>query len=172
MLAAALAASLAALLPQAARLDPKACMGTWYVQYQKPALAFLEKGATNGVEEYCLDQGGDGFSVTYSFNREGAADDEVTTVRQRGWFKSETGTEWQVAPVVGGVCPPFVRLPFIIIDCDPDSHMVCSGGLTSWLYCMSRARKPDKRLAEMLLSKVEEAGFDMSAVEPMIHDQT
>ena len=32
--------------------DPRACMGTWYVQRQIPALAFLEAGARNGAEQY------------------------------------------------------------------------------------------------------------------------
>ena len=160
----------AVLIPQASKLDPKACMGTWYVQHQKPALAFLESGGRNGVELYEWESEKDRFSVAYSFNRKDAADDQLTTVRQRGWVKSETGTEWRVAPLIAGKCPPLVRLPFVIIDCDPESHMVCSGGLKSWMYLMTRDRKPDGALVDALLSKVEAAGFDMSAVELMVHD--
>ena len=155
----------AALLPQSAKLDPKACMGTWYVQHQKPALKFLESGARNGKEVYTWNDDTDGFSVEYTLNRKDAPDDKITTVRQRGWVKSNA--EWQVAPVIGGFRPPLVRLPFIILDCEPDSHMVCSGGLESWMYLMTREQQPDAALVDSLLSKVRAAGFDMAAVEPM-----
>ena len=169
LLAATFAAShAAALVPQASPLNAKECMGTWYVQHQKPALAVLESGGRNGIEEYTWDDAEDRFSVTYSFNRKGAADDQLTTVNQRGWVEADT--EWRVAPLIGGRTPPFVRLPFIIIDCDPETHMVCSGGLSSWMYLMTRERQPDAALVDSLLTKVQAAGFDMSKVEPMVHD--
>ena len=156
-----------ALTPCGTAVDPKACMGTWYVQRQIPALALLERGARNGVETYEWDDAKDRFSVSYAFNRRGK--EGTTTVRQRGWVASESGTTWQVAPLLGGFCPP-VRLPFVLLDVKPASHMVCSGGLESWLYVMTRERQPDEALLDRLLGSVEQAGFDMSKVEPVEHD--
>ena len=144
-------------------------MGTWYVQHQKPALAILESGGRNGVEKYQYDEANNRFSVEYTFNRKGASDDKYTTVRQRGWVKEEGGAEWEVAPRVGGFCPP-VRLPFVILDLDPESHMICTGGLESWMYLMTRERQPSTALLDSLLAKVEANGFDMAKVEAMTQD--
>ena len=160
------------LSPLDATIEPRSCMGTWYVQRQIPALSFLEAGARNGVEQYSWRDDADGlggFSVTYTLNRRGAPDDKVTTVRQRGWVASAAGTEWEVAPLLpGGICPP-VRLPFVILALEPESHMVCSGGLDSWMYVMTRERQPDGALLESLMATVREAGFDMEKVLPMEH---
>ena len=149
-------------------IDPKLCMGTWYVQRQKPALGLLENGARNGVEQYDYDGEGDGFSVQYTLNRKGAGD-AVTTVRQRGRFASEKGTRWEVAPLIGRWKPP-LRLPFVILDVDPDRYMVCTGGLKSWMYVMTRERQPDPSLIKACMATVEAAGFDMSKVQVMEHD--
>lgn len=154
--------------PMEGKVDPKRLMGTWYVQRQKPALGLLENGARNGVEKYELNDDGS-FAVEYTLNRKNADKDAVTTVRQRGWFASERGTQWEVAPVIGSFRPP-VRLPFIILDADPKTFMVCTGGLKSWMYVMTRERKPDAALVDACLATVAAAGFDMSRVQIMEHD--
>ena len=162
-------ASAALLQPFGASVDAKTLMGTWYVQYQKPALAILESGGRNGIEKYVWDEANGGrFSVEYSFNRKGAGRDKITTVRQRGWPK-EGGAEWEVAPVVGGFCAP-VRLPFVILDVDAASHMICTGGLDAWMYVMTRERQPSEALLDSLRAKVEANGFDMGLVEVMEQD--
>lgn len=157
------------LKPMDGEVDPKACMGTWYVHHQIPALAFLEAGGRNGIEKYTWDEDNNRFSVEYSFNRKGSPADAITTVRQRGWVANDEGTQWRVAPMIGGFVPP-VRLPFIMIDVEPASHMLCTGGLGSWLYVMTRERKPDRALLQELLRRVESVGFDMAKVLPVEHD--
>ena len=142
--------------------------GTWYVQRQIPALAVLESGGRNGVEQYDWDAAEERFSVLYTFNRRDALDDQLTTVRQRGWVASELGTRWEVAPLVAGLCPP-LRLPFVIIDVEPASYMVCTGGLKSWMYVLTRERKPQSALMEQCLGTVKMAGFDMTKVESVEH---
>lgn len=143
-------------------------MGKWYVQRQIPALALLEGGARNGVEQYEWDESAGRFDVCYTFNRRGAADEDVTTVRQRGWVASEQGTQWVVAPVLGGFCPP-VRLPFTILDVDPNVGMVCAGGLDSWMYVLTREKRPAGALVEALLATAVAAGFDMVKVSTVEH---
>ena len=165
-----------AVVMAAAVDDPRACMGTWYVQQQVPALAFLEAGARNGVEQYewdeSLAEAGGGFSVTYTFNRAGAAEDDLTTVRQRGWVSGgEQGAGWKVAPLLGGFCPP-VRLPFIILDVEPSAHLVCTGGAGSWMYVMTRERRPAPGVVEALLAKLEATGVDVAKLMPMEHTGT
>lgn len=162
------ACSAAMLSPLDATIEPRACMGTWYVQRQIPALALLEDGARNGVEQYEWDEATGSFSVCYTFNRRGKPDDDVTTVRQRGWVASEQGTLWQVAPVLGGFCPP-VRLPFVIIDVDPAAGMVCAGGLDSWMYVLTREKRPDGALIDPLLATAAAAGLDMAKVSTVQH---
>ena len=151
-----------------ATIEPRSCMGTWYVQRQIPALALLEGGARNGVERYEWDDATSSFSVCYTFNRRGKADEDVTTVRQRGWVASEQGTQWQVAPLLGGFCPP-VRLPFVILDVDPAAGMVCSGGLDSWMYVLTREKRPDGALVDALLATAAAAGIDMAKVSTVEH---
>lgn len=138
-------------------------MGTWFVQRQVPALAALEAGARSGVEKYEWDDADNCISVQYTFNRAKASDDDVTTVQQRGWVVSEQGTEWAVSPKVGPFFLP-ARLPFIIVDVDPEAYMICSGGLDSWMYVMTRDKQPGEALLDACMSTVEAAGFDMSKV--------
>ena len=159
--------------PLDATIQPKDCMGTWYVQHQVPALAFLEGGARNGMELYEWNSEADGgdFSVRYTFNRKDAAPDAITTVRQRGWVASDKGTSWKVAPWLGKFYAP-VRLPFIMLDVDPAKYMVCTGGLKSWMYLMTRERQPDAAVLDACLATVEAAGFDMSKVMRMEQDAT
>ena len=82
------------LKPLDKTIDPLSCMGTWYVQRQVPALAILEAGARNGVERYSYDPENERIDVRYTFNRRDAPDDAVTTVRQRGWVKSDRGCSY------------------------------------------------------------------------------
>ena len=115
--------------------------------------------------------GGGSFSVRYTFNRAGAADDEPTVVRQRGWVPGGQGARWAVAPLLGGFCPP-VRLPFIILDVEPSSHMVCTGGAGSWMYLMSRERLPDPGLVQTLLARLEADGVNVAKLMPVEHTAT
>jgi lipocalin len=154
------------LQPLDATIDPRRCMGTWYVQWQVPALAFLEAGASDGTELYTWDEAKDRFDVRYTFRRKDAADDQITTVRQTGWV--EEGTRWKVAPKVGPLGLP-VRLPFLILDVDPEQYMVCSGGLSSWMYVMTREKQPPGELLDACLATVAKAGFDMDTVLRMEH---
>lgn len=149
------------------KFAPEECMGTWHVQRQIPAVPFLEAGGRNGIEQYDYEEGADHFSVRYTFNRKGDADDELTTIRQRGWL-SDKWDQWEVAPWLGKFFLPF-RLPFIIIDADPSSHMICTGGLKSWMYVMTRDRQPSSALIDSCMAKVEAAGFDMSKVLVVDH---
>ena len=110
--------------------------------------------------------------MRYSFNRAGAADDEVTSVRQRGWVAGgEQGAGWRVAPLLGGFCPP-VRLPFIILDVEPSAHLVCTGGAGSWMYVMTRERRPAAGVVEALLAKLAASGVDVSKLVPKEHTGT
>ena len=152
----------AKLVPLQTKIDPLKCMGTWYVQRQIPALSFLEAGASNGMERYEFDAELQRFSVEYTFNRRGA-EDKTTTIRQVGRFVSELGTQWAVAPKIGKVALP-VNLPFVIVDVDPSSHMLCSGGLDSWMYLMTRQTQPSDMLIQTCLAKAAAAGFNMGKV--------
>ena len=78
-------------------------------------------------------------------------------------FVSELGTQWAVAPKIGKVALP-VNLPFVIVDVDPSSHMLCSGGLDSWMYLMTRQTQPSDMLIQTCLAKAAAAGFDMGKV--------
>ena len=48
--------------------------------------------------------------------------------------------------------------------------MVCTGGLRSWMYVMTRAREPEPDVVEACLRVVESAGFDMNKVSVVPHD--
>jgi len=156
----------ASLAPLKAELDPLECMGTWYVQRQIPAVGFLEAGARNGVEQYTWDAAAQRFSVKYEFNRQGASDEQITTIRQLGWPTSENG-RWAVSPLLLKNLGLPVRLPFIILDADPATHLVCTGGRRSWMYILTRERQPNPALLTRCLEQVEAAGFDMSKVLTM-----
>ena len=93
-------------------------------------------------------------------------------MRQRGWVAGgEQGAGWRVAPLLGGFCPP-VRLPFLILDVEPSAHLVCTGGAGSWMYVMTRERRPAPGVVEALLAKLAASGVDVSKLMPMEHTGT
>ena len=68
-------------------------------------------------------------------------------------------------------CPP-IRLPFIILDVEPRSHLVCTGGAGSWMYVMTRERRPAPGMVEALLAKLAATGVDVAKLMPMEHTGT
>jgi lipocalin len=53
---------------------------------------------------------------------------------------------------------------------DPDAYMVATGGLSSWMYVLTRERQPASALLDTCLATVAAAGFDMSKVQRVEHD--
>lgn len=160
--------------PVAKTIDPKRCMGSWYVQRQIPAVAFLEKGAHNGCEHYEWDEKKQRVSVAYSFNK-GSVDGPLKQVFQRGWVQSVSGTTWSVKPYLAlGLYAPF-RLPYYIIDIDDSEYSYMTAAAPAlgkhWLYLMTRQPHPEKATIDAMLSEVSRRGFDMDKVEVVPHKE-
>jgi len=151
-------------------IDPQRCMGTWYVQRAIPAVKFLEKDARNGKEEYSWDKQKNRIDVKYTFNA-GSLNGPLRTVRQVGWVTNKKGTKWAVSPRIGGIRFPF-KLPYLIIDIDTKNYtyLTATGGLNSWMYTMTREKKPSAKLLQELEARVADYGFDMTRVLPMEHN--
>ena len=111
--------------------------------------------------------GRDGLTVASRLEHLGCGDPAAASSSAGG----EQGAGWRVAPLLGGFCPP-VRLPFIILDVEPSAHLVCTGGADSWMYVMTRERRPDPGVVEALLAKLAASGVDVSKLMPMEHTGT
>mmetsp|Transcript_12913 Transcript_12913/g.27899 ORF Transcript_12913/g.27899 Transcript_12913/m.27899 type:complete len:163 (-) Transcript_12913:937-1425(-) len=152
------------LKPLDVKIDPIRCMGDWYVQRQIPAVSAFEKDVHNGKESYTWDELKEKVTVKYTFNR-GSHDAPVTTVYQKGWVKSNAGTEWRVAPWLGFFYLPF-SLPYYIIDIDTNdySYMTAAGPSIkgNWLYVMTREKVVEESKIQKMLEVVEKNGFDLS----------
>lgn len=151
------------------KIDPKRCMGTWYVQYAIPAAAFIEKGAHNGTEQYTFDDKQGSVSVTYTFN-EGSFDGPINRSMQRGRVspKSTNGTIWNVKPIIGPCIFP-VWLDYLIIDLDTAaySYMTASAPGGWWLYVMTREQEVTDATLEPRLEVLRKFGFDCNLLTRM-----
>jgi len=110
-------------------------------------------------------------SVKYT-HQSGSFEAKPSIVRQIGRVNpaSETGTSWQVAPIIC-CCPLCCWLDYIIVDVDTErySWMVASSPSTEdmvpWMYIMTREQEVTEESLAPLRQKAKEAGWDMSKAE-------
>lgn len=147
--------------PLEKQIDPKKCMGKWYVQYGIFAAPFLENGAHNGLENYEWDEAKQQVKVTYTFN-EKSFDGKVNKSGQKGRVApgSKFGTHWNTKPVIGCFTFP-VWLDYYIVDVPDDySYLTACAPGAWWCYIMTREKVVDDATLEPRIALLEKMGVD------------
>jgi apolipoprotein D and lipocalin family protein len=140
-------------LETVSEVDLEQYMGDWYVIAHIPV--FLEKDAYNAIESYRLD--GERIETTFTF-REGGFDGPVKTYNPNAIVTDpETNAVWGMQFVW-----PF-RADFRIVYLD-DGYTTTIIGRNKRDYVWIMAREPaiDEGKYEMLVSLVDDMGYDIS----------
>ena len=132
-------------------------MGDWYVIANIPT--FLEKGATNAIESYRLNDKGE-VETRFSYYK-GSPKGVKKEYFPKGFIiNKETNAEWKMQFLW-----PF-KAPFLIIDLDSDYSFTVIG-VPNRKYVWIMARKPaipeDTYLA--ILSRLKQKGYDLSSLQ-------
>ncbi len=138
-------------------VDLERYMGDWYVIAFIPA--FIEKRATNAIENYVLREDGD-VDITYTFFKD-SPDGERKEYNARGFIQENTNNaEWKVQffwPI---------RFPFHVIELDEEySYTVV--GLPSRKYVWIMAREPqiDQQVYMNILQRLEGQGYEIEQIQ-------
>jgi len=132
-------------------------MGDWYVIAFIPI--FVEKHATNAIENYSLREDGD-VDITYTFHKD-STDGEMKKFEARA-FVPEDGkySEWRVQffwPI---------KFPYLVIDVAEDySYTVIGVPNRKNLWIMAREPNIPNGVYEKILKDLEEKGYDTSLIK-------
>jgi apolipoprotein D and lipocalin family protein len=136
-----------------AYVDMEKFSGDWYVIALIPTS--FEKGASNGIENYSLDNEGN-IRIRYSFTRGG----KNKTMYQKGWiYNGESNAEWRVMPLWP------LKLPYYVIELD-DAYSYTAVTTTDFKYLWIMARTPvmDAETLKGIISRMVERGFNESDI--------
>lgn len=132
-------------------------MGDWYVIANIPT--FVEKGATNAVENYSLNTDGS-IAVTFSFDntRPGGERKQYTA---SAWVVDETtNAEWRVQffwPI---------KFPYHVIELADDySYTVVGVPNRNYVWIMARTPSLPEDTYRRLLARIADLGFDTAKVQ-------
>jgi len=133
-------------------VDLQRFSGDWYVLALIPTI--FEKNASNGIENYSIDNEGN-IRVRYTFTKgENGTADKV--MYQKGWIHNkETNAEWRVQPFWP------LKLPYYVLELANDySYTVIGTNNFKYLWIMARTPKIDEELLEDIIERVVKRGFN------------
>ncbi|CAE8598521.1 unnamed protein product, partial [Polarella glacialis] len=91
-------------------MDLPSFMGKWYVIANIPTI--FDKGTTNNMENYVLDDTGNTVNVDFTFRKSGSSKDSL--LKQRAAVLNEARTQWAISPKIGVYLP--LRIAYLIVD--------------------------------------------------------
>lgn len=143
----------------ASYVDMNRFTGDWYVIAVIPTP--FEKGATNGIENYSLDEDGN-IRVEYTFYK-GSPGVKKTVMYQKGWiYNKETNADWRVRPLWP------LKLPYYILEVDGEyTYTVIGTNNYKYLWIMAREPKIDSTLLKEIIKRQQDRGFDPEKIEYM-----
>jgi apolipoprotein D and lipocalin family protein len=141
------------------RMDLQKFLGSWYVIGVLPTP--FEKGASNGIETYSLDEQGN-IRVEYVFFQ-GGPGGKKTVMRQKGWVvDKQRNTEWKVQPFWP------LKLPYLIIDLAVDyRYTVIGTNNYDYVWIMSRTPTIEDADYAGILSRLAERGYKIYDIQRM-----
>lgn len=139
-------------------LDIQKFMGDWYVVGVIPN--FIEKGATNGLESYRLDEGGN-VRITYTLQKNG----KQKKMNAKGFIQNEENTIWKVQffwPI---------KFPYYVIDLDENyQYTVIGVPNRKYVWIMSRDSDIPQETYASILDRLEQKGYERSKIIKMEHN--
>jgi apolipoprotein D and lipocalin family protein len=132
-------------------------MGDWYVIANIPT--FIEKGATNAVESYKLNEQGE-IETTFSFFQDSPTGKKNVYTPKGFIHNTQTNAEWRMQFI-----RPF-KMPFLIIDLAADySHTVIGYPNRNYVWIMARNPQLPADTYTSIIQKLEGVGYDISTIE-------
>ena len=138
-------------------VDIERFMGDWYVIANIPT--FIEKGATNAIESYKLNDKGE-IETTFSFFQDSPAG-KKKVYKPRGFIHNhQTNAEWRMQ----FIWP--LKMPFLIIDLALDySYTVIGYPNRDYVWIMARKPQLSKEVYTVIIQKLESVGYDISKIK-------
>ena len=138
-------------------VDLERFMGDWFVIANIPT--FLEKGATNAIESYKLNNKGI-VETTFTFYKDSPVG-EKKTYKPKGFiYNSITNAEWRMQFLW-----PF-KMPFLIIELADDySYTVIGYPSKKYVWIMARTPKIDEDRYKNILENLFEIGYDTTQIQ-------
>ena len=145
-----------------AYVDLEKFMGDWYVIANIPT--FLEKGATNSIESYSLNEKGE-IETTFSFYQD-SPQGKLKTYRPKAFiFNKKTNAEWRMQFLW-----PF-KLPFLIVDLADDYRYTVIGYPSKkYVWIMAREPKISNDDYSNIINKLKELGYNTDKIKKIIQD--
>lgn len=145
------------------KLDLNRFMGDWWVIAGRTTI--FEKGAHNSLEHYDWNEEKQRIDVTFTFNK-GAVDGPKKTITQKAWVHNqESKAHWKVQPLWP------LKLDYIILDVDPEYQWTAVGVPNQkYLWIMSRSKNLDETIYKNIIRSLDDKGYDVKAVEKIVHD--
>lgn len=138
-------------------VDIEKFMGEWYVIANIPT--FIEKGATNAIESYRLNNEGD-IETTFSFFKDSPLGKKKVYKPKGFIYNSKTNAEWRMQFLW-----PF-KMPFLIIDLPKDySYTVIGYPSRKYVWIMARESKMDDEVYAQILTNLSSIGYDLSMIK-------
>eukprot|EP00931_Biecheleriopsis_adriatica_P106449 TRINITY_DN80909_c0_g1_i1.p1 TRINITY_DN80909_c0_g1~~TRINITY_DN80909_c0_g1_i1.p1 ORF type:complete len:509 (-),score=121.74 TRINITY_DN80909_c0_g1_i1:65-1591(-) len=140
-------------------IDLAKFMGKWYVVANIPT--FFDRGTTNNVENYTLDEAGKTVEVDFTFCK--SASSKQSLLKQRADVVNENCTEWRISPKVGVYLP--LRLAYLIVDCADDySTAIVGVPDRSYIWIMARTPQVEAATLESLKATAKRLGYDVTQI--------
>ncbi len=143
-------------------VDIQRFMGDWYVIAGRTT--FLEKGATNSLEQYSWNEEKNRIDITFTYNKN-TFDGPLKTIEQKAWIhNSKTNAHWKVQPLW-----PF-KLDYLVIALDKDYQWTVVGVPNqAYLWLMARVKSMSEEKIKSILKDVAATGYSIEDVKPIRH---
>ena len=138
-------------------VDIEKFMGDWYVIANIPT--FLEKGATNAIESYELNDKGE-VETYFSYFKNSPQGTKKEYFPKGFIVNKDTNAEWKMQFLW-----PF-KASFLIIDLDQDySYTVIGVPSRKYVWIMAREPEIPQNIYQGILSRLQKNGYDLTKLQ-------
>ena len=138
-------------------VDIEKFMGDWYVIANIPT--FLEKGATNAIESYQLNDKGE-VETYFSYFKNSPQGTKKEYFPKGFIVNKDTNAEWKMQFLW-----PF-KASFLIIDLDQDySYTVIGVPSRKYVWIMAREPEIPQNIYQGILSRLQKNGYDLTKLQ-------
>ena len=147
-------------LPQAASVNLKHFMGTWFIHGYTPIV--IDKRAHNATESYKLV--GERIETTYRFNQ-GGFDGPEKVFSPVGWVVDhKSNAEWRMQFIW-----PFRAKYIIMYLNEAGSETIIAHPNRKYAWIMSRSPKMGQTIYEQHVDRLKDEGFDLQRIQRVPH---
>lgn len=146
-------------------LDILKFMGDWYVVAGRTT--WLEKGATNSLEQYTWNEKENRIDINFTFNKD-SFDGPLKTIGQKAWiYNEESNAHWKVQPFWP------LKLDYLVLAVDEPDYQWTVVGVPNQAYLWFMTRDPNfsHEKIKSILKTIKESGYSIKDVEFIPHNK-